>query len=84
MSQCSLINYKLLAQQQQKQLTTLQAQLQTLLTVQETGSCGGGASTEVAKPQVFDKTPEKVLYFMIACKLYLRMRMKGVVVEKQI
>jgi len=36
----------------------------------------------VAKPQVFDKALEKVLDFVIACKLYLRMKMRRVVVEE--
>lgn len=38
----------------------------------------------MAKPQVFDKALGKVLRFVMACKLYLRMRMRGVVVKKQI
>ena len=50
MSQCNLINYEQIIQQQQEQLTVIQAQLQVLLAVQ------GGAvaprirtSIEVAK-----------------------------------
>jgi len=35
----------------------------------------------VTKPQVFDRAPGKVLEFVIACKLYLRMRIKKVTVE---
>ena len=38
----------------------------------------------MAKPQVLDKIPEKVSGFIMAYKLYLRMRIRKVVVEEQI
>jgi len=38
----------------------------------------------VAKPQVFDGAPGKVLEFVIAYRLYRRMRMRGAAVEEQI
>jgi len=38
----------------------------------------------VAKPQIFDGALEKVSGFVITYKLYVRIRMKGVVVEEQI
>ena len=51
MSQCGSINYKLLAQQQQEQLITLQMQLQALLAAQEIEEDRredrGGVSTSV-------------------------------------
>ena len=36
----------------------------------------------MAKPQVFDRVLEKVLDFVIACKLYLRMKIREVVVKE--
>ena len=41
-------------------------------------------SIEMAKSQVFDGTPEKVSDFIIVCKLYIRMKMRGAAIEKQI
>ena len=61
---------------------TLQAQFQALLAAQETEGGRKRASAEVTKLQVFDGIPGKILDFIMVCKLYLRMRMREVVVEQ--
>ena len=36
---------------------------------------------EVARPQVFDEISSKISDFVMTCKLYIRMKMRGVAVE---
>jgi len=43
-----------------------------------------GSNIEIVKLLVFNKETERIGGFIIACMLHLRMRMKGVMVEKQI
>jgi len=44
----------------------------------------GVANLEIAKPQVFDGIPSKVLGFMTVCKLYGKAKIREVPVEEQI
>ena len=57
-------------------MAAMQVQIQTLL------GGGGGETTEVAKPQIFDGMLLKVIGFISACKLYLRMKLRGESVEE--
>ena len=72
--------------QQQEQLVAMQTQLQALVERGVGGEATTAAvgSTEVVKLQIFDGTSSKVSVFVIACRLYLRMKMREVVVEEQI
>ena len=40
------------------------------------------SNTEVAKPQVFDRSQGKILRFITACRLYIRMKMRGETVKE--
>jgi len=63
----------------------MQVQIQALLAggavARETG---GGGATEMAKPQIFDGTSPKVARFILACKLYIKMKLREELVEEQI
>ena len=67
-------------------MAAIQAQIQALLAVQ------GGAATrsntgpnmEVAKPAIFNGEAGKVRGFIMACRLFLRMKMRGNTVEEQV
>ena len=70
----------------------MQAQIQPLLAATEgTGSTereamgsNMGPHMEVAKPAIFNRKAGKVGRFVIACRLYLRMKMKEATVEEQV
>jgi len=88
----SQINLYKIIHQQQEQLAAMQAQIQALLAA--TGGAGNaergvtgsntGPHMEVAKPAIFNREAGKVGEFVVACRLYLRMKMREVTVEEQV
>ena len=75
-------NYPAIIQQLQEQIAALTAQVGGAAE-REVGR-GISAATEVAKLQIFDRTLSKVSGFVRACKLYIRMRLRELLVEEQI
>ena len=80
--------------QQQEQLAAIQVQIQALLAA---GGVGGARTTEraamgsnmgshmeVAKPAIFNGEAGKVGGFVATCRLYLKMKMREAMVEKQV
>ena len=70
-------DYPAIIRRLQKQITTLFKQVAGRIE-------GGAVNLKVAKPQVFDGIPSKVLGFMTACKLYSKAKMREVPLEEQI
>jgi len=64
---------------QQEQIAALQ-----VIIAEGRGGRAAGLNVEVAKPPVFNGEGEKVGDFITACRLYLRMKIRGIIVEEQI
>ena len=69
----------------------MQMQIQALLTAQGGARTGGeatgsnmGSHMEVAKPAIFNREAGKVGGFITACRLFLKMKLRGATVEEQV
>ena len=87
----SQLNLHEIIRQQQEQLAAIQAQIQALLVVQGRVGAGGeargsnmGSHMEVAKPAIFNGEAAKVGGFITVCRLFLRMKLRGTMVEEQV
>jgi len=87
----SQINLHEIIRQQQEQLAAMQVQIQALLAAQGGTGAGGeamgsnlGPHMEVAKPAIFNGEVGKVGGFIMACRLFLRMKLRGSTVEEQV
>ena len=66
-------------------------QIQALLAAQGGVGAGGattgpngGSHMEVAKPAIFNGEAERVGGFITACRLYIKMKLRGNMVEEQV
>jgi len=87
----SQLNLHEIIRQQQEQLAVMQAQIQALLAAQEGAGTEGeavgsnmGSHMEVAKPAIFNGEAGKVGGFITACRLFVRMKMRGNTVKEQV
>jgi len=82
----SQLNLHEIIRQQQQQLAAMQAQIQALLVTQGGGEARGSnmeSHMEVAKPAIFNGEAAKVEGFITACRLFLRIKLRGTTVEEQ-
>jgi len=87
----SQLNLHEIIRQQQEQLVAMQAQIQALLAAQGGVGAGGaamgsnmGSHMKVAKPAIFNGEAGRIGGFITACRLYIKMRLRGNMVEEQI
>jgi len=78
--------HDLIIRQLQEQLAVAQAQIQALIeggaVVRRARRGDRTISIKVARLQVFDRTSSKVSEFVMACKLYIKMKIRKVVVKE--
>ena len=85
-------NLHAIIQQQQEQMAAMQVQIQALLAAvgAEVGAGGvatatnAGSHMEEAKPAIFNGEAGRVGGFIMACRLYIKMKLRGNTVEEQI
>ena len=85
-------NLHTIIQQQQEQMAAMQVQIQALLVAVGGGAGTGGVATgtnagshmEVAKLAIFNGEAGRVGGFITACRLYIKMKLRGNTVEEQI
>ena len=72
-------------------MAAMQAQIQALLVAQGGVGAGGaamgsnmGSHMEMAKPAIFNGEAGRVGEFIMACRLYIKMRLRGNMMEEQI
>ena len=83
----SQINFQEIIRQQQEQMAVMQAQIQALLAAAgERGPAESnmGSHMEVAKPAIFSGEAGRIGGFITACRLYIKMRLRGNTVEEQV
>jgi len=79
----SQLNLHKIIRQQQEQLAVMQVQGGTGAGEEAVGS-NMGSHMEVAKPAIFNGEVGKVGGFIMACRLFLRMKLRGTSVEEQV
>ena len=72
-------------------MAAMQAQIQALLVAVGGGGTGReatgsnvGSHMEVAKPAIFNGEAGRVGGFITACRLFLRMKLRGATIEEQV
>ena len=81
----SQINLHEVIRQQQEQLAAMQAQIQALLAAAGGVERGAtGANMEMAKPTIFNGEAGRVGGFVMACRSYIRIKMREHMVEEQV